>query len=352
MHHALPSMARFEQLLHQYNDTLADSLGDASRVPEFIAHGDNPTPPRLLCQTRGILFSVHMAHQFGDAQAAERAAAIYGTVKREYLVEHRTDAGTFHAPAPSIDGGALYELAFLLNAQVHLHQLPPGLIDAARLDADMAATVDAILAVPTAEIFLPRESGTFSELNAAMHLFEALCLRLQLSAHPAVSQKLDELLDFVDRDFLNQSNGMLAERITQNGDVLEYDLGHNYEWASLLWLNTNLGLNLRRLSPERMVQAAEHIAQARFEPAMVAHRLDAEGLPIERTARIWVSLERTRALALAKMPQAEDVLSRVLAHFFHEGLPEEYSGKRGPIKSTTGYHVIECYMGLLRATAA
>lgn len=349
MHDAMSSMARFEQLLHRYNDTLAQSMSDTSLVPEFVANGDNPKAPRQLCQTRGIIYCVHMARQFGDEAAAQRAAAIYRAVQRDYLVAHTCGEITRYAPTPSTDGGALYELAFLLNAQVHLHQLPAGVIDERQLNADMAATIEVIMSVPTAAIFKPRESGAFSELNAAMHLFEALCLRLQLGPQTVVASKVDELLAYVDRWFYDDARGMLAERITSEGELLEYDLGHNYEWSSLLWLNDNLGLNFRRLDPARMASAAEAVAQAHFEPAMVAHQLDANGCPLDPVARIWVSLERARALALAGDVHADEVLARVLAHFFPDGLPEEYSGKRGPIKSTTGYHVIECYMGILRA---
>lgn len=349
MHDATSSMARFEQLLHRYNTTLAQSLSDASLVPEFIANGENTKAPRQLCQTRGIIYCVHMYRQFGDQAAAQRAADIYHALQCEYLVARACGERTCYAPTPSSDGGDLYELAFLLNAQVHLYQLRAALLDETQLDADMATTIEAIMDVPTAAIFKPRESGEFLELNAAMHLFEALCLRLHLGPHTAVSSKVDELLAYVDRWFYDDARGMLAERITSEGSLLEYDLGHNYEWASLLWLNDNLALNFRRLNPARMAAAAETIAQTHFEPAMVAHQLDASASPMDPVARIWVSLERARALALAEDARADDVLARVLAHFFPDGLPEEYSGKRGPIKSTTGYHVIECYMGIMRA---
>lgn len=354
MHDAKALFARFRDILTTYNAALASSIDNEGRVPEFIAQGENTKLPRQLCQTRGIIYNVHMAREFGDRNAAARAVAIYESTRRHYLTPCMFNGQPAYAPAPTNDGAAMYELAFLLNAQVQMHYLDGQLDDAnafdkAALDADMAVTENAILAIPTVSIFQPREGGDFSELNAGMHLFEAIALRLQLSAHAELRDKANALLKHVDCHFWDESRGMLAERINGQNTILEYDLGHNYEWSSLLSLNSNLGLEYHRLNPLRLAAAAEEIAWREFEPEMVAFPLDAETHPLDRTARIWVSLERIRALALAGDTRVLSVMARVLDHFFPENLPEEYSGKRGPIKSTTGYHVIESYVGTVHA---
>lgn len=357
MHDAKALLSHFRDILNTYNATLAASIDDKGCVPEFVANGENTKAPRQLCQTRGIIYNVHMACEFGDQSAAARAVAIYDATRQHYLTPCSLNGRKAYAPAPTNDGAAMYELAFLLNAQVQLHYLDGKLADAATLDIaalndDMAATEDAILAIPTASIFQPREGGDFSELNAGMHLFEAIALRLQLSDHAELRYKANDLLKHVDDHFWDDHRGMLAERIDGQDNILEYDLGHNYEWSSLLSLNSNLGLNYRRLDSLRLAAAAEDIAWKEFEPEMVAFQLDAGTHPIDRTARIWVSLERIRALALAKDERVLSVMARVLEHFFPEGLPEEYSGSRGPIKSTTGYHVIESYVGTAHALHA
>lgn len=354
MHDAKALLSRFRDILNTYNATLAASIDAEGRVPEFVANGENTTTPRQLCQTRGIIYNVHMAREFGDRDAASRAVAIYQSTRVHYLTPCSFNGQPAYAPAPTNDGAAMYELAFLLNAQVQLHYLnglldDPSTLDIAALDADMSVTEDAILAIPTDSIFQPREGGDFSELNAGMHLFEAIALRLQLSDHAELRHKANALLEHVDNHFWDDARGMLAERIDGQNTILEYDLGHNYEWSSLLSLNSNLGLNYRRLDSRRLAAAAEEIAWREFEPEMVAFPLDAETRPLDRTARIWVSLERIRALALANDERVLSLMARVLDHFFPEGLPEEYSGKRGPIKSTTGYHVIESYVGTAHA---
>lgn len=354
MHDAKALLSHFRDILNTYNTTLAASIDDKGLVPEFVANGENTKAPRQLCQTRGIIYNVHMAREFGDQQAAARAVAIYDATRQHYLTPCTLNGRKAYAPAPTNDGAAMYELAFLLNAQVQLHYFAGKLADTAiaALDDDMAATEAAILAIPTASIFQPREGGDFSELNAGMHLFEAIALRLQLSDHAELRHKANELLEHVNNHFWDDRRGMLAERIDGQDTILEYDLGHNYEWSSLLSLNSNLGLNYHRLDPLRLAAAAEDIAWKAFEPEMVAFQLDADTHPIDRTARIWVSLERIRALALAKDKRVLSVMARVLDHFFPEGLPEEYSGTRGPIKSTTGYHVIESYVGTAHALQA
>ena len=357
MHDAQALFSRFRDILTTYNTALATSIDDEGRVPEFVAHGENTKAPRQLCQTRGIIYNVHMAREFGDRAAAARAVDIYQSTRQHYLTPCTLNGQPAYAPVPTNDGAAMYELAFLLNAQVQLHYLDgllddPSVLDKAALDADMTVTEDAILAIPTASIFQPREGGDFSELNAGMHLFEAIALRLQLSDHAELRHKANALLEHVDNHFWDDVRGMLAERIDGQNTILEYDLGHNYEWSSLLSLNSNLGLNYRRLDPMRLAAAAEEIAWREFEPEMVAFPLDAETRPLDRTARIWVSLERIRALALAGDERVLSVMARVLEHFFPENLPEEYSGTRGPIKSTTGYHVIESYVGTVHALKA
>lgn len=352
MHDAKAPLSRFRDILNTYNTALAASIDDQGLVPEFIANGENVKAPRQLCQTRGIIYNVHMAREFGDRTSAARAVSIYEATRRHYLTPSSVDGQAAYSPAPTNNGGAMYELAFLLNAQVQLHYLD-GLLDIAfdrdSLDADMWATVAAILAIPVESIFQPREGGNFSELNAGMHLFEAIALCLQLSDHAALREKTNALLAYVDAHFWDDTRGMLAERVDEQDAVIEYDLGHNYEWSSLLNLNANLGFDYHRLNPKRLAVAAEAIAWETFEPDMVAFPLDADARPLDRTARIWVSLERIRALALNGDDRTVDVMTRVLAHFFPDNLPEEYSGTRGPIKSTTGYHVIESYVGTVHA---
>ena len=357
MHDAQALFSRFRDILTTYNAALADSIDVDGRVPEFVANGENTKAPRQLCQTRGIIYNVHMAREFDDHEAAFRAVAIYHATRQHYLTPCVINGQQAYAPAPTHDGAAMYELAFLLNAQVQLHYLDGMLGDDQALDmvalaADMSVTEDAILAIPTASIFQPREGGDFSELNAGMHLFEAMALRLQLADHAELRQRANALLAHVDNHFWDDTRGMLAERINGQNSILEYDLGHNYEWSSLLSLNSNLGLNYRRLDAKRLASAAEEIAWREFEPEMVAFPLDADTHPLDRTARIWVSLERIRALALAGDERVLSVMARVLDHFFPDNLPEEYSGTHGPIKSTTGYHVIESYVGTAHALNA
>ena len=356
MHDAQALFSRFRDILTTYNAALADSIDANGRVPEFVANGENTKAPRQLCQTRGIIYSVHMAREFGDREAASRAVAIYHATRQHYLTPCVINGQQAYAPALTHDGAAMYELAFLLNAQVQLHYLgaldDAHALDMAGLEADMAVTEDAILAIPTASIFQPREGGDFSELNAGMHLFEAMALRLQLADHAELRQSVNALLAHVDNHFWDDPRGMLAERINGQNSILEYDLGHNYEWSSLLSLNSNLGLDYRRLDAKRLASAAEEIAWREFEPEMVAFPLDADTHSLDRTARIWVSLERIRALALAGDERVLSVMARVLNHFFPDNLPEEYSGTRGPIKSTTGYHVIESYVGTAHALNA
>lgn len=357
MHDAQALFSRFRDILTTYSAALADSIDADGRVPEFVANGENTKAPRQLCQTRGIIYNVHMAREFGDGEAASRAVAIYHATRQHYLTPCVINGHQAYAPAPTHDGAAMYELAFLLNAQVQLHYLEGILddtqaLDMAALKADMSVTEDAILAIPIASIFQPREGGDFSELNAGMHLFEAMALRLQLADHAELRQRANALLAHVDNHFWDDARGMLAERINGQNSILEYDLGHNYEWSSLLSLNSNLGLNYRRLDAKRLASAAEEIAWREFEPEMVAFPLDANTHPLDRTARIWVSLERIRALALAGDERVLSVMARVLDHFFPDNLPEEYSGTHGPIKSTTGYHVIESYVGTAHALNA
>lgn len=332
----MTTLERFQAILSRYHDALVTALESDGLVPEFLATATrSDRPPRLLCQTRGIIYLVHFQLAYAHPPAAKRAAKLYEEMRPRYLRHHD---GRYTPPAQH-DGGARYELAFLLNAQVQLAELEP----LEGLDDDLNATLDDILSAPFDTWLQPRAGGDFLELNALMHLFEALAIAQRYRPQPRIATHIERIAQVASERFLDTEHGLLAERIAEDGRLLEYDLGHNYEWASLLLLNADLGLDFAALDPKTLCSASERVTLASFAPRMISNRLDAERRPMAFDARIWVNLERLRCLALSGSPLAEPLLEEILDAYFPADLPEEYLGQRGPIKSTTGYHVIECY---------
>lgn len=338
----MSTLSHFRACIDSFYETLLTAVDQHGLVPEFIAQSDMAQPqPRMLCQTRGILYLCHVYELKGNSTALRYARQLYETLRQRYL-QPQAD---YFAPPAAHDGGARYELAFLLQAQARLNHLE----NIEGLDADLAATLDDILSSPLSRWLAPREQGDFLELNALMHLYEALAFSHRCRPDQRTAAYLHQLTQLAATHFVDHQHGILAERVSSSGNILEYDLGHIYEWSSLLLIHQDQGFTLEGIEPAAQLTKAEKISRQAFGTAMISHQLDRAFTPIGKDARIWVNLERLRSLSLIQHPDADTLLETILTDYFPNRLPEEYLGKSGPIKSTTGYHVIECYRAVEHA---
>ncbi|MGJ8516210.1 AGE family epimerase/isomerase [Carnimonas bestiolae] len=338
----MSTISHFRDCIDRFHEALRAAIDQHGLVPEFIAQSEEAQPqPRMLCQTRGILYLCHMVEMASDATALRYARQLYEVLRQRYLLPQ----GDHFAPPAARDGAARYELAFLLQAQTRLHQLDT----IAGLEADLAATLNDVLSSPLSRWLAPREQGDFLELNALMHLYEALAYSHRCRPDQRTATYLHQLTQLAARHFVDGQHGVLAERVSTEGEILEYDLGHIYEWSSLLLIHRDQGFTLEDIDPAVQLKKAEEISHQAFNGELISHQLDNTFTPLGEDARIWVNLERLRSLALIQHPSAETLLGTILSDYFPNQLPEEYLKKTGPIKSTTGYHVIECYRAVAHA---
>jgi mannose/cellobiose epimerase-like protein (N-acyl-D-glucosamine 2-epimerase family) len=348
--------APLERALPAFNALLVDALERSELVPELLGSGGNETrSTRLLCQTRAIYFLCEYARLCHAPGEVERAGRLFTHAERAFC----TDGHWLHAVGAERPAGErLYGLAFLLLAVAALFSATGEREYLRRLEAiarSIAARYDSPAALGQPKDERPKPPGSF-EQNSLMHYFEA-CLAATAMSRGAVDLRdtLSRLLKMVEERLFQAGPGLIAEEVAPDGSVVSYELGHSYEWSVLLSEYEDLVGRSSPISPAALLRAAEKIQQR--SPAQdTVNALSASLQPLAVKTRIWAVLERVRALQLVQGSEAGvSSAGRLLSSCFDSrALPIEYPGADTGtgVKSTTGYHVINCFAAFRKGSAA
>ncbi len=346
------NQAKLITQLDTYTNHLVNHINTLGYVPEFITGNDISTidKTRLLCQTRSIFFLVDYAAIKHDSQYINLANKLTNVVIKNYFCK---DTNYFYQYPVNVLGQntpndkMLYELAFVICSFAKLYAVTK---DKILLDF-IYKTKDYVFAnyyshsEQFAKMFNP---STGVNQNSFMHLFEAL-----LEANTVIKDNA-LLNDFqvYGQNLINTIYDKQHNLIRENSLVEIFEPGHSFEWASLLLeakeknlLNTDIDYSNVVRNAEKIGVNSQNLVYAEVSPSKT---------PSSEAFRIWPLLEQIRYYAMTKEQlKLEKSLDTLISVFFSdENLPYEYvNDKLEPqqtkVKSTTGYHIINCYKYIL-----
>ena len=126
-----------------------------------------------------------------------------------------------------------------------------------------------------------------------------------------------------------------------------YEPGHSFEWCSLLLEASQYDMPYN-LDINKMANSAE--INGTTDAKLVLPTIGDKNSNDEIKIRIWPSLERVRYYSMnCEYDKVATGFESLIAHFFSkDGLPfeyidREYNVTQTNVKSTTGYHIINCF---------
>jgi len=275
-----------------------------------------------------------------------------------------------HAPADGLyasqfengeaRGCTLYDQAFVLLGLAHARRA----LDEPRHETRALAFLDGLRARRG------RPDGGFDELDAGdmplqsnphMHLYEA-CLAWRALSDAAPWRETAAAIRSLARGvFIDPVSGRLGEYFADDGRLAAgaagrvAEPGHQYEWASLLMLDSRED----DAAAERLVRLACDTGVDRAREVAIFSQDIATGAPIDPTARLWSQTERLRACLLlrgrtgepdhwtAEALKAYAALQRYLAvpgrGLWRDRMEVDGSLDGDPAKASSLYHVIGAY---------
>jgi mannose/cellobiose epimerase-like protein (N-acyl-D-glucosamine 2-epimerase family) len=185
--------------------------------------------------------------------------------------------------------------------------------------------------------------------NPLMHLFEAYLMAFRHSRETLFKAQAEDLYRKIMALFFDPQKKLIREYSIEKQPEI-FEPGHSFEWCCLIAEAKALGVDVSVMGDDKTL----------FERAL-KQGLSAKGYvrpnlhENEQTSpyRIWPMLEYMRYLAMSgQSASLASVFDTFSAVFIDHDLPVEYvdySGNPGfnLIKSTTGYHLINCWQYML-----
>jgi hypothetical protein len=322
----------FNRVIERFAHRLMSEYERLGLIPERLdGISTQADQPRLLCQTRAVIFLNIYAKLTNNKRASSYAQQIY-----------KSSHAKFRLNKSELSKIAPYELAFLALAQGHLISQSEKTLQH-RLHHEIVDTFTALERIISTETcFTPLNSGNFLELNAAMHIVEALGF-LRANGTAQAAPPLSLLAARIIEIFFNRDHYLFSETVSlDTNHYLTYDLGHNFEWISII-KEYDLS-DLFNIDPDKLFNRTINLANPQRS---IINPLADDHLDLINTEkRIWQSCEYLRASAnLNRTDQAYEQLF-FECFFLGEEFIEFSHDKAASYKSTTGYHLIECYKKL------
>lgn len=324
-------------LLRKYQTLIISQLADHALVGEYLTD-TTVANARLLCQMRTIIFLCKTADLL-DLQNIPLAEKLYVASESHYVKDGHWLQQLNH-PEPA----NLYSYAFIMLAQSYLHKFTKNPLYCVAL----AETFSAVeYKFQGQHLFKPLNHPACLEQNSAMHLYEALSFALFQTNAVYVQSALSSLEQELIKTFWQPVNYLMAEKVDFTGKVVSYEAGHWFEWVSLLWRVNTWG-GMTSINAADLYQAA--FTHTTFtEQGLVMNEMDdlwvAEST---QQIRIWPNLEYLRAKYLVGQLTDQELQSFIALFFNEQGLPKEYlDASQQGVKSTTGYHIAECFIDTL-----
>ena len=336
--------------LNSYNTLLINNVQRYGFCPEYlnVTQEQHIAETRLLCQSRGIFFLLEQAKITHDTTNLVQAFNLYDMINEVYYDKNNAtwqrQPQTTHHELDIM----LYEYAFILTAlsKLYAHSQEQAILER------MFSTAEIIhqqFYIPNSNFIKLNKSLTGVGQNALMHLFEAYLEAYISSKQNYFLDKLNQLGSEIMTLFYSPKAGLIKEYSAAN----IFEPGHSFEWAALIYEASLHGSELTNtLAHSQLAAQAEKIGVV--NNYLVLAEIDENTVKNAASFRIWPSLERLRYYAMTNnQSEVDQTITPLYAKFFApNGLPFEYIDQNYQttefkVKSTTGYHLINCFKYLV-----
>ncbi|WP_440616211.1 AGE family epimerase/isomerase [Cysteiniphilum sp. 6C5] len=329
-----------------YYQLLTKAIDQLGYAPEFLNAPQKigQANTRLLCQTRSLFFLLTYGELTNTHKANAYAYKLYQVMKSQYFDEQKK---VWIKTQSSKDDNDLYEYAFVLFALSRLY----GTFKESVIRADIEHVNKLITEKFIVNDFkaLKDDNGVIGQ-NALMHLFEAYLNAYCHTQDSTFKTQAEALYRQIITLFFDNEKHLMREYSKEAKSAL-FEPGHSFEWSSLSVEAKALKINLDVMDDHaRLYQAAANVGIN--DHGVVKPNLSSEVK--EMQYRIWPMLEYMRYLAMtANYEVLDHALSIFSKTFLKHDLPIEYVDHAGvagfdDVKSTTGYHLVNCWQYMLR----
>ncbi len=328
-----------------YYQLLIKNIEHLGYVPEFLdkPHEIDADCTRLLCQTRGMFYLLTYARLTNTTEGLNKAYQLYQMIKNEYF--DSVSQGWYKDKLCKNDNDP-YEYAFLLFSLSELY----GSFKEKVLLKDIL-NVHARIHQKFIENEFSRlrsETGVMGQ-NPLMHLFEAYLMAFRHSRETLFKAQAEDLYRKIMALFFDPQKKLIREYSIEKQPEI-FEPGHSFEWCCLIAEAKALGVDVSVMDDDKTL-SEQTLKQGLSAKGYVRPNLHES----EQTSpyRIWPMLEYMRYLAMSgQSASLASVFDTFSAVFIDHDLPVEYvdySGHPGfnLIKSTTGYHLINCWQYML-----
>lgn len=340
-----------ENHLTAYANLLTAQIDSVGYAGEFISDSiaTNLMETRLLCQTRGIFFLVDYANITGNNIYIGYALKLYHVIQDNYYSQS-TQTWTQYPQQVTNQNThkdkMLYEYAFVMTSFAKLY--------ATTNDEKLLELINQVRNIIFAEFYNHKDK--FAKLynkenglnqNALMHLFEAFLEVVNIVEDTKFKNDLQEFGTNLLHEIYDKEMCLIREY--SNKKIFEP--GHSFEWASLIYeASAKNVFSTELVSHEKLATTAEKFGVTSAQ-MVLAEINDVQAN--NQDYRIWPLLERLRYYVMIGNNKYKLVLSALVTTFFsNKDLPYEYVNEQlmpmqEKVKSTTGYHIINCYKYIL-----
>lgn len=313
-------------VLRHTSDRLKKTAENSLIIPEHLYTKEHLQDYRTLTQTRAIISLIKLDQIFPENSLTKLAHDIYFSNRKRFMDVLKGD------------GCNLYDLSFIIYC---LSTLIADSVEKKPYYNDLEISFNYLeTRFKSGELFKSRYGDSpYEEQNSAMHLVEALG---SLRQHQITdSELLGKTCEKLFEKFYDPQSGMVAERLDDAGAPLSFEIGHCFEWSSLI-KEMNLPTQYTPDSTSLYNAACE---RAKYLPNGIIINSYTKNLePMAMDERIWPSLEFIRAGINHRANRAEQYLEGFNRIFFQDNSFKEYiSDKTLSIKTTSIYHLVECF---------
>lgn len=146
--------------------------------------------------------------------------------------------------------------------------------------------------------------------NPHMHLFEALLRLYHVTGDAALTSRIDDLLEFVERTFFDTAHGWISEEVCGPERSKTFEPGHSMEWVWLLGYHARLFDTPLHPFAQTLY---DHVVTLDIAPGRMPLAIDADGDRCDPRMRLWAQTETLKAhLSMSEL--ADDRYPQSAAH--------------------------------------
>ncbi len=329
-----------------YYQLLIKAIDQLGYAPEFLNAPQkiDQANTRLLCQTRSLFFLLTYGELTNTQAANAYAYKLYQVMKSQYFNEH---SKVWIKTQSSKNDNDLYEYAFVLFSLSVLYSTFKEQVISEGIEHVNKLITQKFIADDFKA--LKDQRGVIGQ-NSLMHLFEAYLGAYRHTQNPSFKTLAEALYQKIIALFFDHERSLMREYSREDKSAL-FEPGHSFEWSSLIVEAQALGVDVDIMSDHvGLYQAATKVGIN--DCGFIRPNLNDASKDTQY--RIWPMLEYMRYLAMtANYERLDNALNIFSTVFLKHNLPIEYVDSEGAVgfddvKSTTGYHLINCWQYMLR----